>query len=71
MAARNVSQKLLTSLKAVSSPRNYFTYTPEPAQPIKGKEPKWTTAEEAFQDLKSGIIKLLFIAHIFYVYFLS
>ncbi|XP_056635348.1 4-hydroxybutyrate coenzyme A transferase [Diorhabda carinulata] len=35
-------------------PRTYFTYTNEPAQPIKGKEPKWTTAEDAFQDLKSG-----------------
>ncbi|XP_028144064.1 4-hydroxybutyrate coenzyme A transferase [Diabrotica virgifera virgifera] len=37
-----------------SSPRTYFTYTNEPSQPIKGKEPKWCTPEEAFQDLQSG-----------------
>ncbi|CAH2006403.1 unnamed protein product [Acanthoscelides obtectus] len=58
-SVRGVPSKLgnvFQSLKAVSSaPRSYFTYTPEPAQPIKGKEPKWVaSAEEAFQDLKSG-----------------
>ncbi|KAK9729806.1 Acetyl-CoA hydrolase/transferase N-terminal domain [Popillia japonica] len=37
-----------------STPRNYYTYVREPAQPIKGKEPKWTTAKEAMVDLKSG-----------------
>lgn len=56
-SVRSVSHKLsgaLSSLKTLSTPRSYFTYTNEPAQPIKGKEPIWTTAEEAFQDLKSG-----------------
>ncbi|CAG9760113.1 unnamed protein product [Ceutorhynchus assimilis] len=41
-------------LKIVSSSRTYFTYVNEPAQPIKGKEPKWVSAEDAFQDLQSG-----------------
>lgn len=41
-------------LKAVSASRTYFTYVNEPAQPIQGKEPKWVSAEEAFQDLQSG-----------------
>ncbi|KAF7271656.1 hypothetical protein GWI33_015505 [Rhynchophorus ferrugineus] len=41
-------------LKAVSASRTYFTYVNEPAQPIKGKEPKWVSPEEAFQDLQSG-----------------
>nr|CAI5848938.1 unnamed protein product [Callosobruchus analis] len=57
-SVRGVPSKLgnvFQSLKAVSANRNYFTYTPEPAQPIKDKEPKWvSSAEEAFQDLKSG-----------------
>nr|CAH7742657.1 unnamed protein product [Callosobruchus chinensis] len=56
-SVRGVPSKLsnvFQSLKAVSASRSYFTYTPEPAQPIKGKEPKWvSSAEEAFQDLKS------------------
>ncbi|XP_050310665.1 4-hydroxybutyrate coenzyme A transferase [Anthonomus grandis grandis] len=44
----------LSPLKMVSgSGRTYFTYVNEPAQVIKGKEPKWVSAEEAFQDLKS------------------
>lgn len=57
VSVRGVSQKfggVYSSLKTISSSRNYFTYTNEPAQPIQGKEPKWTTPEEAFQDLKSG-----------------
>lgn len=56
-SVRSVSHKLsgaLSSLKTLSTPRSYFTYTNEPAQPIKDKEPIWTTAEEAFRDLKSG-----------------
>lgn len=56
-SVRNVSHKLggaLSSLKTLSTPRSYFTYSNEPAQPIKGKEPIWTNAEEAFRDLKSG-----------------
>lgn len=59
VSVRNVSQKfgsVYTSFKTVSSSRNYFTYTNEPAQPIQGKSPKWVTAEEAFQDMKSGNI---------------
>ncbi|XP_023011497.2 succinyl-CoA:acetate/propanoyl-CoA:succinate CoA transferase [Leptinotarsa decemlineata] len=58
-SVRSVGHKIgnlgvLSSLRTISTPRNYFTYVNEPSQPIKGKEPKWTTAEEAFQDLKSG-----------------
>lgn len=59
VSVRNMSQKLggvYTSLKTVSTSRNYFTYTNEPAQPIQGKSPKWVSAEEAFQDLKSGML---------------
>lgn len=44
----------ILGLTKVLPKRNYFTYTPEPAQPIKGKEPCWTTAEEALSVLKSG-----------------
>uniref|UniRef100_A0A1B6C3B9 Uncharacterized protein n=1 Tax=Clastoptera arizonana TaxID=38151 RepID=A0A1B6C3B9_9HEMI len=33
--------------------RNYFTYSPEIAQPIQNV-PKWTTAEEAVQCIQSG-----------------
>ncbi|XP_022918145.1 succinyl-CoA:acetate/propanoyl-CoA:succinate CoA transferase [Onthophagus taurus] len=44
---------VLSTLKKVS-PRNYYTYVKEPAQPIKGKEPKWCSAQEAFTDLQSG-----------------
>lgn len=56
-AVRRASQKfggVLSTLKTLSTPRSYFTYTKEPSQPIKGKEPKWVTAEEAFQDLQSN-----------------
>lgn len=63
VSVRNVSQKfgnVYTSLKTVSSSRNYFTYTNEPSQPIEGKCPKWVSPEEAFQDLKSGIVLLIF-----------
>lgn len=55
-SVRGASSKfsgVLSSLKTLSAPRNYFTYTNEPAQPIQGKEPKWVSAEEAFQDLNS------------------
>ncbi|CAH1171100.1 unnamed protein product [Phaedon cochleariae] len=46
---------VFSTLRVTSSAsRTYFTYVNEPSQPIKGKEPKWTTAEDAFQDLKSG-----------------
>lgn len=57
MALRNISNKfggVYAPLKAVSASRTYFTYVNEPSQPIKGKEPKWVSAEEAFQDLQSG-----------------
>lgn len=62
VTVRNVTQKfgsVYTSLKSISSSRNYFTYTNEPSQPIQGKSPKWVTAEEAFQDLKSGTVNIL------------
>ncbi|XP_066252958.1 4-hydroxybutyrate coenzyme A transferase [Euwallacea similis] len=45
---------IFSPLKIASTSRTYFTYVNEPAQPIKGKEPKWCTAEEAFQDLQSN-----------------
>lgn len=45
---------VLSTLKNVQGRPSYHTYSPEPALPIKGKEPKWTTAEEAFDILKSG-----------------
>lgn len=67
VSVKNVSRKfggVYTSLKIVSSSRNYFTYTNEPAQPIQGKSPKWVSAEEAFQDMKSGTkdcINIIFI----------
>lgn len=44
----------VNSLAKVSACRTYYTYVNEPAQPLKGKEPKWTTAENAFEQLKSG-----------------
>nr|CAD7462814.1 unnamed protein product [Timema tahoe] len=34
--------------------RSYYTYSPEPAQPLPNREPKWTTALEAMQCIKSG-----------------
>lgn len=36
-----------------SSVNLYFTYSPEPAQPL-ARDPKWTTAEEAVNCIKSG-----------------
>lgn len=56
-SVRGVTTKfggVFSPLKTAAAARNYFTYTNEPSQPIKGKEPKWTTSDEAFQDLKSG-----------------
>lgn len=50
----NKFSSVLSTIKK-SSPRSYYTYTREPAQPIKGKQPKWTTAKEAMVDLKSGM----------------
>lgn len=49
----NKFSSVLSTLKK-TAPRTYYTYVREPAQPIKGKEPKWTTAKEAMVDLKSG-----------------
>lgn len=48
----------LSILKKIT-PRTYYTYSPEPAQPIKGKQPEWINpehAETAFKCLKSGNI---------------
>lgn len=56
-AAKQVSKKIggvLFSLQN-SGRRTFYTYSNEPTQPLKGKEPQWVTAEEAFQkSLKSG-----------------
>jgi hypothetical protein len=35
------------------TPRSYYTYSPEPAQPLK-RDPKWVSAKEAVQCIKSG-----------------
>lgn len=50
----NKLNNVASTLKKIT-PRNFYTYVREPAQPIKGKEPKWTTAKEAMVDLKSGM----------------
>lgn len=44
--------------KNINNVNSYFTYSPEPAQPLP-RDPKFTTAEEAIKCIKSGI--LLFI----------
>lgn len=56
VSLRSLSSKIgaFGPLKIASASRTYFTYVNEPAQPIKGKEPKWVTPEEAFQDLQSS-----------------
>lgn len=54
-------QKIFNITKVYPKNRTYFTYSLEPAQPIKGKEPIWTTGEEALSILKSGILLFLFI----------
>lgn len=46
-------RKIFGFSKVLPRNRTYFTYSPEPAQPIKGKEPVWTTAEDALSILKS------------------
>jgi hypothetical protein len=51
-----------------NTPRSFYTYSPEPAQPLK-RDPKWVSAKEAVQCIKSGkeityiniVIKLTFI----------
>lgn len=55
--AKHVTNKLggvVTTLSKASTSRNYYTYVNEPSQPLKGKEPKWTSPEDAFELLKSG-----------------
>lgn len=37
-----------------NTPRSYYTYSPEPAQPLK-RDPKWVSAKEAVQCIKSGM----------------
>ncbi|XP_060528877.1 4-hydroxybutyrate coenzyme A transferase [Cylas formicarius] len=56
---KRLSRKCLSGLYygppgSMSTSKNYFTYVNEPAQPIKGKEPKWVAPEEAFSELQSG-----------------
>jgi hypothetical protein len=36
-----------------NTPRSFYTYSPEPAQPLK-RDPKWVSAKEAVQCIKSG-----------------
>lgn len=36
-----------------NTPRSYYTYSPEPAQPLK-RDPKWVSAKEAVKCIKSG-----------------
>lgn len=46
--------------------RSYYTYSNEPAQPIKGKEPEWVTAKQAFEGLlKSGKINFYLLMFTF------
>lgn len=49
----NWSPSTTVSLNKRNKPRNYFTYSPEIAQPLP-REPKWTTAEEAVQCIESS-----------------
>ncbi|KAL3268699.1 hypothetical protein HHI36_007802 [Cryptolaemus montrouzieri] len=55
MAGRGVAHKIgvLSKLCRLSN-RSYFTYVREPSHFIKGKEPKWVTADKAFEALESG-----------------
>jgi len=41
--------------------RTYYSYVNEPTHPIPGKTPKWVSAEEAVQVVKSGLIYYQFI----------
>lgn len=50
----------ISSNKCNNKLRTYFTYSPEIAQPIQ-RDPKWTTAEEAVQCIKSGRLVIYFI----------
>ncbi|XP_017777428.1 PREDICTED: 4-hydroxybutyrate coenzyme A transferase [Nicrophorus vespilloides] len=54
-AVNNVSKfgSFLSHIKKIS-PRTYYTYVNEPAQPIPGKEPKFVTPDQAFEKLQSG-----------------
>jgi len=40
------------TVSTCSAPTSYFTYNPEPAQPLK-RDPKWVSAKEAVQCIKS------------------
>ena len=52
---RNLSRCLTRAPKIFKSPRrSFYLYSPEPFHPIQGKEPKWTTAEEAMEIVTSG-----------------
>lgn len=41
------------TVSRANTPRSYYTYSPEPAQPLK-RDPKWVSAKEAVQCIKSG-----------------
>lgn len=47
-------RRILPTLLNRKPARNFFTYVNEPAQPLPGKEPKWVSADKAFECLKSG-----------------
>lgn len=49
---RNVISGIFGSRPAC---RTLYMYSPEPFHPIPGREPHWTTAEEAVSPLKSGM----------------
>lgn len=52
--ARQISTRC-TAISTIGSRRSFYLYSPEPFHPIQGKEPKWTTAEEAVQIVTSGM----------------
>lgn len=59
---KSLLQPPKNNLKRMSA-NSYFTYSPEPAQPLN-KDPKWTTAEDAVSCIKSG---LCYFFLVFYV----
>lgn len=42
------------TVSRVNTPRSFYTYSPEPAQPLK-RDPKWVSAKEAVQCIQSGM----------------
>ena len=48
------SRSLPQATCSLSGRRSFYLYSPEPFHPIRDKEPKWMTAEEAVQIVTSG-----------------